>query len=93
MTFHSILFQNGESRVPDEQSTAPDFFVDLNLDQIVAAITAGREEYNLKPFFHASLRDIDAITWRHEIMQDLENIRLFDNIKTFAQSMRAMRKI
>ena len=92
MTFHSILFQNTADRVPDEQLTAPDFFVDLNLDQIIAAITAGKEEYNLKPFFYASLRDVDAITWRHEIMQDLENIRLFDNIKAFAENMRAMRK-
>ena len=72
MILHSILFQNGESRVSDEQSKAPDFFVDLNLDQIVAAITVGREEYDLQPFFHVSLCDVDAITWRHEIMQDLE---------------------
>jgi DNA mismatch repair ATPase MutS len=92
MTFHSILFQSTPDRVPDEQLTAPDFFVDLNLNQIIAAITAGKEEYNLKPFFYASLRDVDAITWRHEIMRDLENIRLFDNIKAFAQSMSTMRK-
>ena len=92
MTFHSILFQSAADRVPDEQLTAPDFFVDLNLDQIIAAITAGKEEYNLKPFFYASLRDVDAITWRHEIMRDLENTCLFDNIKAFAQNMRAMRK-
>jgi DNA mismatch repair ATPase MutS len=92
MTVLSILFQSTPDRVPDEQLTAPDFFVDLNLDQIIAAITAGKEEYNLKPFFYASLRDVDAITWRHEIMQDLENIHLFENIKAFAQSMSAMRK-
>jgi len=91
MTFHSILFQSATDRVPDDEFAAPDFFVDLNLDQIVAAITAGKEEYNLKPFFHRPLRDVDAIAWRHEIMQDLENIPLFDSIKAFAQNMRAMR--
>jgi DNA mismatch repair ATPase MutS len=92
MKFQGILFQSTLDRVPDEQLTAPDFFVDLNLDQIIAAIVAGKEEYNLNPFFYASLRDVDAITWRHEIMQDLESIRLFDNIKAFAENMRAMRK-
>jgi hypothetical protein len=70
---------------------APDFFVDLNLDQIVAAITSGKEEYNLKPFFYNSLHDADTITWRHEIMQDLEDTFLADCIRTFAQKMRTMR--
>ena len=91
-TFHSILFPRAADRVSDERLAAPDFFVDLNLDQIVAAITAGKEEYDLKPFFHMPLHDVDAITFRHEIMQDLENIRLFAGIKAFAESMHAMRE-
>ncbi len=92
MTFRSILFHHATDRIADERLNAPEFFSDLNLDQIVAAITAGREEYNLKPLFYAPLYDINAITYRHEIMQDLENSDLFDNIKVFAQSMRTMRE-
>jgi DNA mismatch repair protein MutS len=92
VTFQSIFFQNIIDRLPDERVSMPGFFVDLNLDQIVAAITAGREEYNLKPFFHAPLHDVDAVTFRHEIMQDLEGARLFEDIKAFAQNMRAMRE-
>lgn len=90
MTFQSILFQNQADRPPDGIS-APDFFVDLNLDQIVAAATSGKEEYDLKPFFYVPLHDVDAIAYRHEVMRDLENIPLFDNIKAFEESMRAMR--
>ncbi len=89
--FRSIFFPSTADRVPDELA-APDFLVDLNLDQIIATITAGKEEYNLKPFFYMPLHDVDAITFRHEIMQDLENIRLFASIKAFAESMRAMRE-
>ena len=92
MTFHSILFERTEVRIKKETLEAPVFFIDLNLDQIIDAITAGRQEYNLKPFFYTSLNDIEAIKYRHEIMRDLENKILFENIKSFAQKMRAMRE-
>jgi DNA mismatch repair protein MutS len=92
MTFHSILFEKSEDRIEKETLEAPAFFVDLNLDQIIDAITASKQEYNLKPFFYTSLQDIEAIKYRQEIMQDLENKTLFENIKSFAQRMRAMRE-
>ena len=92
MTFHSILFEGTEDSRKKETLEAPDFFVDLNLDQIIDAITAGRQEYNLKPFFYTPLNDIDAITYRHEIMRDLENKTLFERIRSFAQQMHAIRE-
>ena len=92
MTFHSILFQNGSDRGPDEQFSPPDFFVDLALDQIVTAVTAGKEEYGLKPFFFMPLHDADAIAFRHEIMRDLEGPELFDAVEAFAGGMRAVRE-
>ncbi|MGO8822423.1 MAG: hypothetical protein ACLQO6_14545, partial [Desulfomonilaceae bacterium] len=60
----SILFYKTENSIKKETLEAPDFFVDLNLDQIIDTITTGRKEYNLKPFFHNSLKDIDAINYR-----------------------------
>jgi len=92
MLFHSVLFEKPEEGIKEEPFEAPVFFVDLNLDQVINAITASRqEEYNLKPFFYTSLNDIDAIKYRHEIFQDLENNDLFKNIKSFAQKMHTMR--
>ncbi|MGQ9648373.1 MAG: MutS-related protein [Thermodesulfobacteriota bacterium] len=90
MTFHSILFQKADD-VKEEAPEAPVFFVDLNLDQIIDAVTAGKQEYDLKPFFYTPLYDIDAIKYRHEIFRDLENKQLFETIKSFAQDMRVMR--
>jgi DNA mismatch repair ATPase MutS len=91
MTF-SILFEKTDHSIKKETFAAPDFFADLNLDQVIDAITAGKQEYNLKPFFYTSLNDSNAIKYRHEIMRDLENKSLFEPIKSFAQKMRAMRE-
>jgi DNA mismatch repair ATPase MutS len=92
MTFRSILYPNTGGCAPEGGVPAPDFFVDLNLDQIVAAATAGKEEYDLKPFFYSPLQDVDAIAWRQEIMRDLEDPRLLDDIKAFAKDMRTVRE-
>ena len=91
MAFHSVLFARTEDSITEDLE-APDFFVDLNLDQIIDAITARKQEYNLKPFFYAPLHDIDAIKYRHEIMQDLENGSMLENVKSFAQKLHAMRE-
>lgn len=91
MVFTSILSRSSEESLTSESLEAPAFFVDLNLDQIVDAITAGKQEYDLKPFYYTSLHDADAIMYRHEVMRDLENKSLFESVTAFAQKMRAMR--
>jgi DNA mismatch repair protein MutS len=55
MTSHSILFERPDAGIKKETAEEPEFFADLNLDQIVTGITAGRVEYNLKPFFYTPL--------------------------------------
>ena len=54
--FYSILFARPEDRIGVDALQAPEFFADLNCDQIVDAITAGKDDYNLKPFFYACLQ-------------------------------------
>lgn len=91
MTFHSVLYHQGHNGRPPETIAAPDCFADLNLDQVVEAITAGKREYNLTPFFYAPLHDVDAILYRQEIMQELEDETLMEHIRAFARRMRDMR--
>jgi DNA mismatch repair protein MutS len=88
--FHSILFDDDHAST-QEAVEVPEFFRDLNLDQIVEAITAGREEYNLKPFFYIRLANPAAVTYRHEVMRDLENEPLLQGIKSFSSQMRSVR--
>jgi len=88
----SVLTREVDGNVTREAPEAPDFFVDLNLDQIVDGIAAGKQEYNLKPFFHAPLRDVDAIRYRQEVMRDLEDRGLAEKVDAFAKNMRVMRQ-
>ena len=92
MTFHSILFEKNQNDVKKERLEQPDFFTDLNLDQVIDAITASKQEYDLKPFFYRPLRDVDTIHYRHEIMRELENESLLEHIKSFAEKMIVMRR-
>jgi DNA mismatch repair protein MutS len=91
MTFESILFKDGRRADGVDSAREPEFFGDLNLDQILDAIVRGRDEYNLKPFFYVALDDVDSIGYRHEIMRDLERSELTPVIYAFAAQMRAMR--
>jgi hypothetical protein len=87
MTFQSVLFVR-KTRLATE---APDYFADLNLNQVIDTIVKGKEEYDLKPFFYTSLSDSNEIIYRQEIMQDVENPVLYDYIESFAQNMREIR--
>jgi DNA mismatch repair protein MutS len=92
MGFRSILFEGSHDGNRSETTSAPEFFQDLNLDQIVDAITAGRDEYNLKPFFYMPLTDLSEIAYRHEVMSDLEDDVLFERIKSFSNQVRRARE-
>lgn len=86
----SILFADREPGPPAGQ---PPYFSDLNLDQIVDAVVAGRDEYDLRPFFHGPLlRDPDAVAYRHEVFRDLEDESIRAAVVAFADGMRTMRR-
>jgi len=92
MTFHSILSVGKNEDTKAETLEAPVFFVDLNLDQVIDAITASRQDYDLKPFFYTPLRDAEIIRYRHEVMRDLEDDRLMGYVKAFAEKMIRVRR-
>jgi DNA mismatch repair protein MutS len=89
--FQSILFAEQSDLVKQETHDVPVFFHDLNLDRVVKAITAGWQKYDLLPLFHTPLNDLDTITYRQEIMKDLENPTLMEIVKSFSQQMNKMR--
>ncbi len=87
--FRSILFEQGDG---EEGTAPPQCLGDLNLDQVIDAIVAGKEEYRLRPFFYTPLQTPGAIAYRHAVMRDLEDKALFEGIERFAQGMRTRRE-
>lgn len=90
MSFRSILFEKTAGAV-EARLEAPAFFADLRLDRIVAAVTAGWEEYDLDPFFYAPLGDREEIAYRQEVFRDLEHVDLLAAVRSFSDRMREMR--
>jgi DNA mismatch repair protein MutS len=88
--FYSILYQAPEDR--GKSLSEPTFFADLNCDQIVAAIIADKGEYDLAKYFYDCLGRVETITYRHEVMRDLQNRVLYEYVTHFAEAMRQMRE-
>jgi DNA mismatch repair protein MutS len=87
----SVLFARPADRLSAKSASAPASFPDLNLDQIVDAVTSGWTEYDLKPFFYFALNGVDAIQYRHDVFRDLENSGSLEQVRAFAQHMHDVR--
>jgi len=90
-TFRSILFDRDAGSI-DALASVPEFFADLHLDQVVAALTAGREEYRLAPFFCWPLHSVEAVHYRHHVLSELESEPVLEAVRAFAEGMRRRRK-
>ena len=90
MSFYSILYRTPDE-IRDLATAAPEFFRDLLLDQIVDTIVSDWKEYDLAPFFFSPLKERDAITYRQEVMQELEDPGLLQAINAFSKEMHAVR--
>jgi DNA mismatch repair protein MutS len=91
LPFGASFFGDNGAPAEIDQQKAPDFFTDLNLDQIVDSMTTGRDEYSLKPFFYTPLTDVQTVNYRYDVLRDLEDSALLCQIGSFAREMRTMR--
>lgn len=92
MSFQSILNPSSDVGANAEISEPPAYVADLNLDQVVASITAGKQEYNLAPFFYQALKSLEAVEYRQQVMRDLEHNAHYAAVARFAVSMRSVRE-
>ena len=90
-SFVSILNPDRVS-APGETGEQPDFFADLNLDQVCAAMFAKRDEYKLTPFFYEPLHECSIVRYRQAVLQDLERDEIVAVIRSFASQMADVRR-
>ncbi|MGZ0147665.1 MutS-related protein [Kribbella sp. WER1] len=84
----SVLFPPGSASA---EAMGAEAFGDLRLDQVVRAVTAGRAEYELDPFFRRTVRSAEAVGWRHEVVKDLQNEQVSQCVREFAARMVSVR--
>ena len=90
--FRSILFGDTPPAADLDSSPEPAFFHDLNLDQLVASVTAQSGGYQLEPFFHVPAAGPDEISYRHEVFRDLGDDAVLERITAFASGIRRVRE-
>ena len=90
--FQSVLFEQLATGAGVDGLQEPDFFADLNLDQVLESMTVGRKQYELRPFIYAPLHDVAAVRYRHEVLRDLEKPVVLESVTRFAETMRRMRE-
>lgn len=89
--FWSILYGDAEPLVGGGPAEQPDSFPDLNLDQVVDALTRKREEYDLRPFLFTPLHSLEQVIYRQGVLRGLRQGSLADCVRGFASGMRTVR--
>jgi DNA mismatch repair protein MutS len=86
--FESILWHQPGSKGASCPPTEAEVMRDLHLDQVCAHLTAGRPD--LEPIFATRLCDPEAIRYRQEIVQDLEEPSVQARLSRFVRRMAAV---
>ncbi len=89
--FRSILFPPGLEDARAERTEQPACFVDLNLDQVIAAIVARRDEDVLRPIFYSTYRNEEIIRYRQAVFADVERAEVIRIFPGFCEAMRMVR--
>lgn len=86
----SILSPNVQA-VPSEAPQEPECFHDLGLDALAAFLFKGKARYNLHEYFRNSIRDVDTIRFRQDVMRDMERGTVSSLFRTFSERFNAVR--
>ena len=71
----------------------PEYFKDLNLDQIVEGALAGFEKFDLAPHYYTLLADDRVVRYRQEALRDLENEQVYACARSVCDTVVAVSRL
>lgn len=90
--FSGLLQEETKRQASPEDQAGRAFVADLHLDQIIQAIAGDREERDLlTALLYQQVHDAGTLHYRHEVFRDLQDARLLERVKHFAERMRQVR--
>lgn len=84
----SILYTQKPSMSKFIRNLEPDFFYDLNLNQIVDSIMSERSHYNLQPYYYLLPENKETILYRQDVLKDLNSTTLLPELIHFSNLMK-----
>lgn len=83
----SVLYRDPSRRPGPPPDRLREVLADLQLDEVVAGITAGRESYDLVPLLLDPLDDPADVAHRHEVVTDLGRPEVRGALEAYARGM------
>lgn len=75
-----------------EEPGMPDYFLDLNLNQIVRELQDKAKEYNIRAMYYRFPKDYETVCYRQEIYREIRGKKLEGMFLAFAKKMREVRR-
>ena len=73
------------------KATMPEFFLDLNLNQIVRELQEKEKGYDIRSMFYRLPKDYETVLYRQAIYREIRKKQLEASLEAFAKKMRETR--
>jgi DNA mismatch repair ATPase MutS len=88
--YQSLLFDDPSQLQTETTKETHECLIDLNLDQVFAAITGHEDPLKLLAIYHSPLKIKDRIVQRQKVFRDLGNDQLLEQVRKFAKDLHRM---
>lgn len=91
--YYSCLFPTRESEPKEFVRTMPEYFKDLNLDQITACAMEEYGKFDIAKHYYTILTDEETIRYRQEAMKEMENPEILQAAKDVCEILVAVSRL
>ena len=93
MAFVSLLWREVQSGAePEGKAPMPDFFLDLNIDQLFKLIKDQAPGYDLSQMYYRFPQDEEETRYRREVYRDVKTPQIYECLEAFSKQMRTVAK-